>query len=583
MPSAEPIGEAAVAQAPNPWLVPVLKRAEQRILLVLVLLWSVGTGLYWAWWLQPGHWVGVFGMVLNTSVLFYVTTLIPMWSYWFLLRMQRFNPYIPISPDLCVAMVVTKAPSEPWPLVRQTLEAMLRQDLPHDTWLADEDPADDVIRWCICKGVKISTRKDVIGYHNADWPRRRRCKEGNLAYFYDHYGYQLYDIVVQLDADHCPAPGYLEAMVRPFADPHVGYVAAPSICDRNASGSWVARGRLHAEANLHGPLQLGSNGGWAPLCFGSHYAVRTVALAQIGGLGPELAEDHSTTLLMNSHRWSGVFAQDAKCHGLGPETFEDAMVQEFQWSRSLTTILLSLTPRCLPALKAKLALQFVFSQLFYPLRGLLTLAGLLLPAFAMAIGQPWVRVSYPLFLLLATGQMLLTLMPAAWLGLLGLRNPPGSPVFSWELVLYELGRGPWVLAGVIAACLDCLRRQGLDFKVTSKLSSSHPLRLRFVSPHLGFSLIGTGAAMLLSQGAGEAKGYMLLLWISALSSGFAGLVVVLLDLYHKHLPLRRHIRQLLLPCSVIMLSLAFAVIRYHELSLPLHASGAVFSAHAWRP
>jgi len=581
--SAEFSGTVAVDQQPIAWLVPVLNRSQQRVLLALVLLWSVGTGLYWAWWLQPDHWVGVFGMVLNTSVLFYVTTLIPMWSYWFLLRMRRCNPLLQIPLNLRVAMVVTKAPSEPWPLVRQTLEAMLLQQLPHDTWLADEDPADDVIRWCSSRGVRLSSRKHAPDYHNVEWPRRRRCKEGNLAYFYDHYGYQQYDVVVQLDADHCPASGYLEAMVRPFADSRVGYVAAPSICDRNAAVSWVARGRLHAEANLHGPLQLGSNGGWAPLCFGSHYAVRTVALAQIGGLGPELAEDHSTTLLMNSHRWQGVFTPDAKCHGLGPETFEDAMVQEFQWSRSLTTILLSLTPRCLPGLRGKLALQFVFSQLFYPLRGLLTLAGLLLPALAMAFGEPWVRVSYPMFLLLATGQMFLTLLPAAWLGCLGLRNPPGSPVFSWELVLYELGRGPWVLAGVIAACLDGLRRQGLDFKVTSKLSSVHPLRLRFISPHLGFSLLGTGAAMLLSHGAGEAKGYMLLLWISALASGCAGLVVVLLDLYHKHLPFRRHIRQLLLPSSVLIFSLAFAAARFHELSLPLHDGGAVFSAQAWRP
>ncbi|MBP0651757.1 hypothetical protein J8J40_32320, partial [Mycobacterium tuberculosis] len=83
---------------------------------------------------------------------------------------------------------------------------------------------------------------------------------------------------------------------------------APSICDRNAADSWSARGRLYAEASLHGALQCGYNNGWTPLCIGSHYAVRTKALRSIGGLGPELAEDHSTTLMMAAGGWRGVHA-----------------------------------------------------------------------------------------------------------------------------------------------------------------------------------------------------------------------------------------------------------------------------------
>lgn len=129
--------------------------------------------------------------------------------------------------------------------------------------------------------------------------------------------------MAQLDADHVPEPGYLEAMLRPFVDPKVGYVAAPSICDANAHESWVVNARLFAEATLHGSLQAGYNNGWAPLCIGSHYAVRTAALKEIGGLGPELAEDHTTTLMMNSYGWKGVFAFDAEAHGDGPGCFAD--------------------------------------------------------------------------------------------------------------------------------------------------------------------------------------------------------------------------------------------------------------------
>ena len=183
--------------------------------------------------------------------------------------------------------------------------------------------------------MQISSRQGIAAYHRSSWPRRTRCKEGNLAYFYDQYAYEQYDIVAQLDADHVPAQDYLRQIVRPFVDPAVGYVAAPSICDANAERSWSARGRLYAEATLHGPLQCGYNDGWAPLCIGSHYCVRTAALRAIGGLGPELAEDHSTTLMMNAGGWTGVFQPDAIAHGDGPATFLDCMLQEFQWSRSL--------------------------------------------------------------------------------------------------------------------------------------------------------------------------------------------------------------------------------------------------------
>ncbi len=132
---------------------------------------------------------------------------------------------------------------------------MKAQTPPHDTWLADEDPTAEALEWCAHHGVSVSCRKGVAGYHNDTWPRRQKCKEGNLAYFYETYGYDNYDFVSQLDADQIPAPGYLKAMLAGFHDPTVSYVSAPSICGANASNSWVARGRLSLESHIHGILQ----------------------------------------------------------------------------------------------------------------------------------------------------------------------------------------------------------------------------------------------------------------------------------------------------------------------------------------
>ena len=106
------------------------------------------------------------------------------------------------------------------PLLKITLKAMLAQDLPHDTWLADEDPDEDTIQWCHENGVFISTRKDCPEYHQKTWPRRTRCKEGNLAYFYDHYGYKNLKHIKRMEfytEKKIVKQGYLSFMDHPRA------------------------------------------------------------------------------------------------------------------------------------------------------------------------------------------------------------------------------------------------------------------------------------------------------------------------------------------------------------------------------
>ena len=263
--------------------------------------------------------------------------------------------------------------------------------------------------------IRRPSRKGRADYHRQTWPRRTRCKEGNLAFFYDHYGYENYDIVSQLDADHVLSDTYLEEVLKPFCDPSVGYVSAPSICDKNAAQSWSTRSRLYAEGTLHGALQAGYNAGWAPLCIGSHYAVRTAALKEIGGLGPELAEDHSTTLMMNAHGWRGVHAIDAIANGHGPQTFSDLATQEFQWSRSLVMILVQYSPVYLPMLPRRLKLQFLFSQLWYPLFSLFMAMMYGMPIVALIFDVNFVSVTYPEFFVhFAPISLVLMIMAFRW-------------------------------------------------------------------------------------------------------------------------------------------------------------------------
>jgi Glycosyl transferase family group 2 len=504
----------------------VLSARDRTSVNVMAAGWVVSLAAFWWWWLQPSHRTTWAGLFLNSVLLLYIT-LAPGYFFVAIRRLRRMDPRLAVPP-LRVAFVVTRSPSEAWPVARRTLAAMLAQRFPHayDVWLCDEDPDEEVQRWCREHEVRVSCRRGLPEYHRPQWPRRTRCKEGNLAYFYDHWGYRDYDVVAQLDCDHVPASTYLAAMVRPFADPGVGYVAAPSVCDTNARSSWSARGRLYREATWHGAIQLGHNAGLGPVCIGSHYAVRTQALHDVGGLGPELAEDFSTTFLLSSAGWDGVFALDAEAHGEGPHTFADMVTQEFQWSRSLTVLLYDLLPHHLYRMPWRLRLRFAYSVAYYPLLALTIGAGLALAPIVVLSDRPWVAVNYFHFLALMATLGVWPLLATLLLRRRGLLRPMRAPLLSWEAALFALARFPYVARGVFAATVRGARP--VTFKVTPKSRSGlEPLPVRLVAPYLAIT-VGLSGSALYGESYSTKVGYVFLCLVGATSFAIVAAAVPLL-------------------------------------------------------
>lgn len=508
----------------------VLSGGNQAIVVGLAVSWALGFVWFWTWWLSPEHRVGWAGLIVNSILLLYLTAL----PFYFLItvgRLKQVNPTLEI-PALTVAFVVTRAPSEEWRTVRRTLEAMSAQVFPHpyDVWLCDEDPSEEILQWCRHHGVHVSCRRGVSAYNRPTWPRRRRCKEGNLAYFYDRWGYRDYTVVSQLDCDHVPAPTYLAEMVQPFADPAIGYVAAPSVCDVNAAQSWSARGRLYREAVWHGAVQLGHSDGLAPMCIGSHYAVRTAALRDIGGLGPELAEDFSTTMLLNSAGWHGAFAIDAEAHGDGPLTFADMVTQEYQWSRSLTTMLFGLIWHHGGRIPLLRRLRFAYALGYYPLLALTVLAGLSLPPIAVLTGLPWMNVNYFDFLVHFWFMPLWVFLALCLVRRCGLLRPPSAPVISWEIWLFALARWPYIVWGVLGAVRQRMRPRPVVFKVTPKQRSGlEPLMTRLVLPFVVLA-VSLAAVALFGELTRPAVGYVFLTVLGAVTYGSVALAVPLLHI-----------------------------------------------------
>ncbi|QCB97860.1 glycosyltransferase [Arthrobacter sp. PAMC25564] len=508
--------------------IPTLSKPDRAVVAGLTIVWVLAFVGFWVWWLQPDHRVGWAGLILNSALLFYLSYL-PSYFLVVVNRLHRVNPELAV-PALRTAFVVTKAPSEPWEVASKTLEAMLGQRFPHpyDVWLCDEDPSDEVLAWCAQHGVDVSSRHGVAEYHQKQWPRRTRCKEGNLAYFYDKQGYRDYDVIAQLDCDHVPAPTYLSEMVRPFADPAIGYVAAPSVNDSNATASWSARGRLHREATFHGPVQLGHSDGLAPSCIGSHYAVRTQALKTIGGIGPELAEDFSTAFLLTSAGWKSAFAHTAEAHGEGPHTFAAMATQEFQWSRSLVMLFFDMVPKHLLRLSWPLRVRFLFALSYYPLLTVTTIAGLAMPVLAAVSGAAWINVNYFEFILRWMALNACMLAITLFIRRRGLLRPQNAPIISWENWMYAFARWPFIGWGVLAAVMQKIRPQPLTFRVTPKTTGGlEPLPTRLVLPFGATSAVLAGAA-LIGEASTGAFGYVFLCILGATCYGIVTLAVPLL-------------------------------------------------------
>lgn len=522
-----------------------------------IAVWAASIGYLGEWWFDPGH-VETYPRYIAVTAALAWATLTPAY-FIFIFAFAKIPPKdAPVLPELRVAAVVTKAPSEPFAVVQKTLLGALHQNgITCDVWLADESPDAVTLAWCRKHGVRVSTRNGVAEYQRSDWPRRARCKEGNLSYFYDQYGYARYDIVAQFDADHVPSPDYLRHAVAPFSDPRVGYVSAPSICDANAPASWSARGRLYVEASMHGALQAGYNSGWAPLCIGSHYIVRTAALKEIGGLGPELAEDHSTTLLFNAAGWRGVHAIDAIAHGDGPKTFADLVTQEFQWSRSLMTILLRYTPTYLPGLHGRIRFQFLFSQLWYPLFSIMMALMFVMPVFALLTGVPMVNTTYRDFFVHMAPASVTVLLMAYWWRSTGMFRPVDAKIISWEGMAFQFLRWPWSLAGTVAAVFDHFRGRVADFRVTPKghERSAH-LPFRVIAPYLLLGLVAATTAWLVRD-PGTAAGYYLFNISHAVIYGGLTLFVLIRHSLENNLDFLPHTLHGLL-AGILLLSVAGA-------------------------
>jgi cellulose synthase (UDP-forming) len=213
---------------------------------------------------------------------------------------------------------------------------------------------------------------------------------------------------------------------------------------------WTAKGAAEQELVLQGPLQMGFYGTTSiPFIIGSHATYSMDAIKKIGGFQPTRAEDHLDTLYLASKGYKGVFVPDIIATGDGPETFDTYLSQQFAWAYSLMQVLTKHTPHAIWKLKPSVALQFLFTQTWYPVWALSMLFLFLTPAFSLLFNVHIAQTNFFDFVLHSAPISIMSFLSWAWSRKW---HNPKTVFLSWRGIVLHIARWFIVVSAVIQLC-----------------------------------------------------------------------------------------------------------------------------------
>jgi cellulose synthase (UDP-forming) len=362
--------------------------------------------------------------------------------------------------------------------------------------------------------VRYFTRKGMPLWNQPGPPFQAKTKAGNVNAWLDFVEMEGidYEVFVQLDIDHRPAPEYLDRTLGYFDDPEVAWVQAPSVCanlDR-----WTARGLAEQDLVLQGPLQMGFYGhSQTPFIIGSHTTYRTAAVRAIGGYQPTRAEDHLDTVVLAAHGYRGVYVPEIIAEGDGPDDFGTYLGQQFAWAYSMVQIFLQHTPRLVRRYTAGQAFQFLMAQSWYTLWSLSVAVLWMLPVVALLTGRPIAHVDLSEYLVYNLAVVLTSTLMWRW----SRRwfQPKGIGL-TWRGVVLEIARWPIVLWAVVNVLLRIKR----PYMITPKgdRAGKPAPGSRLYGPFVtlaGIALVAVGAFVAFA-GPAPTQGYLALVLFNVL-------------------------------------------------------------------
>jgi cellulose synthase/poly-beta-1,6-N-acetylglucosamine synthase-like glycosyltransferase/tetratricopeptide (TPR) repeat protein len=266
-------------------------------------------------------------------------------------------------------------------LLRATLEACIRMDYPHKTYVLDDGRRPEVEGLARDLGVIYISRPD-----------NRHAKAGNLNNALEQTDGEF---VVVLDADHVPEPHFITRLIGYFHDEKVAFVQTPHAFYN--FDSFQARldhknRRYWEEGDLfYRVIQPGRNKWNAPIFAGSAAMFRRKALKEIGYIATEtITEDLHTGLRLHGRGWKSIAMSERLIAGQAPPDITSFHSQRLRWGEGNLSIMAYDNPLTMRGLNLQQRLCY-FGSMIHWASGVFKLAIYLTPILMLFTGVPPVR------------------------------------------------------------------------------------------------------------------------------------------------------------------------------------------------
>lgn len=438
-----------------------------------MVLWAlIGAGFvtvlrFADWWFAPAH-VGepALYVVLSLALWYGLSRMLLGWVN---LTALRVPPPAAATPGRSVAIFTTSSPGEPVEMFEVTLAACARVRYPHTTYLLD-DTRDPRFR-------------EVAERHGAVWLELVGIPGAKAGKINAALARTSEELVLVLDPDHVPFPGFLDRVVGHFDHPEVGFVQVAQAY-YNQDRSFTARAAAEQTYAFYGPTQVGLHGHGAAVAIGANCTFRRAALESIGGHGIGLAEDLVTSIRLHGAGWRSVYVPEIVSRGLVPEDVGSFYRQQLKWARGVFEVLFTEIPRVFRGLDWRQRLSYLTIATYY-LFGLTTPMYLLIPYLYLWTGVQPASMPFAEFVGLGGAVALIGiaiyLYAQRWLC-----HPRHEAGLHWRALMLKIACWPVYLTGTVLAVV----RAEIPYIPTAKEARrGHFLRLAW--PHLLLLLVYT--------------------------------------------------------------------------------------------
>ena len=358
--------------------------------------------------------------------------------------------------------------NEPIDVLRATLAGCDKIRYPHRTYLLDDGGRKEVLALAATFNCGYIAR-----------PTHEGAKAGNLNYALHQTNGEL---IVTLDADHIPLPGFLDETIGFFEDETVAVVQGPQLfynldSFEHESSDW------HEQKLFFHVILPGKNRTNSAFWCGTPSVLRRSAIESIGGVAEEtVTEDLHTSIRLARRGYRVVYIDRPLASGLAPATPKDFLAQRFRWAQGAMQVLRKDNPLWGRGLTLGQRISF-FASIETYFDALQKLVLLVIPILVLLTGALPINTLSVSFWVRFTPYLILTFI-ALWLLGRGIYN-------IWDILRYDAIK----MFAFISALQTLITGRTSRFRVTSKVAGdgNRSLFQPLFTPHwvmIGLSFAG---------------------------------------------------------------------------------------------